>query len=584
MTQLTTLTTLVMKKCHLKSVPSSLSMMKSLKVLDLSNNILHESYADLKNLTNLEELNLEYCRINNFENVDHLIHLKVLNLSKNNLIGSLSSIEHLENLQNLIMKDCRLSSFEVNTKKLVKLEYLDLENNNLSTIYNIDKLTGLKQLNLLKNENLSDLESIDNLDNLEELLLGKLTWKDIPESLVELSKLKKIQIDGPIGILNPVIFKFKTLEEIFISSNLAFDSQNLIGCTILKVVEDEFNIKSLFPHFSNDMIRDINLKETANLFPDLSCLKSLVKVSFVFTSGCRSINIIKENGKWFYDKGRSWSILAPITDDFQSVYNNDVHAGNNGVFIILPRSLLKYAQPSTVKDNIEIVEIIGREMDIFILDTESRVRTCNYRSESSLSIIEDLPKIIHIHKLPGSRTGFCAIDENGVIHSLARGDTSKIENYDVLKIFGNNKYALCVNKHGNMIEIYSLNSRFQKIIQVDDLPIIKSGITMSSNGYKHYSICIDEEGKIWIKQVIDNSQSNNNTIDNFNEWKQIKMSSSFVSIQTAKHRVIFATNQGEVMICNKKDLLESILSDNLPTLPIFCDYLRKISHIKSARN
>ena len=57
MTQLTTLTTLVMKKCHLKSVPSSLSMMKSLKVLDLSNNILHESYADLKNLTNLEELN-----------------------------------------------------------------------------------------------------------------------------------------------------------------------------------------------------------------------------------------------------------------------------------------------------------------------------------------------------------------------------------------------------------------------------------------------------------------------------------------------------------------------------------------------
>jgi len=76
------------------------------------------------------------------------------------------------------------------------VEVLDLSNNRISEINDLDGFENLKILNL-KNNYIKKIENLETLQNLEVIdLSGNIDIQEIPDSLNELSSLKKIKLTG----------------------------------------------------------------------------------------------------------------------------------------------------------------------------------------------------------------------------------------------------------------------------------------------------------------------------------------------------------------------------------------------------
>ena len=361
MTQLVNLKTLELKSCALPVVPMSLRRMYSLTKLDLSNNSISASCGELRCLTNLEELYLNDCNIPNFRCIDSLVNLKTLELNRNrNLTGDISSIGFMSNLKNLSMSQCRISNFQMPTNNLLKLENLDLSYNKLSTLDEIENIPSLKRLDLdiHRDRNVKwDINGIGNLENLEELSLGFDDWKSLPASIGDMKNMMKLKIRCPLGILHPLLFNFQKLEEISFSSLSTVDLHNCFGCTVLRISEEEFDIKSLFPSLSEEMLESIQLKEAINLFPNLSGINSLRKIKYEI-SGFKHIEIIKQDGQWI-NENKEGELLSSISieDEYTRPNNSPLFMIKNGVLIVLPRVMIQFINPSENKENIDIVEI-----------------------------------------------------------------------------------------------------------------------------------------------------------------------------------------------------------------------------------
>ncbi|PSN43581.1 hypothetical protein C0J52_16712 [Blattella germanica] len=171
----------------LLKLPSSLSRLKSLEVLDLSSNPslqFNSSSETLRFLTNLKWLNLSHIPLKTFKSLgqfiqrgnymellgiqlincdiviseenlttfDNMPSLVELDLSQNDLTKVPSQMfSKLKNLQTLRLASNRLSNISLNTSNLKNLELIDLTNNKITSIFNI-KITGnVTEINLSDN-------------------------------------------------------------------------------------------------------------------------------------------------------------------------------------------------------------------------------------------------------------------------------------------------------------------------------------------------------------------------------------------------------------------------------------------------
>lgn len=153
--------------------------------------------------------------------------LTILELERNDISEMPPNINLLSKLQILNVSHNRLNSFPREIFDLVNLKELNFGVNQLKYIpkgiESLKKLRILKLNSNWKNKiNLSNLYSvICNLSNLEILeLWGCVSSKDLPESIVNLKKLKKIDLDNNKLVRLPrSILQMTHLEVLRISTN-----------------------------------------------------------------------------------------------------------------------------------------------------------------------------------------------------------------------------------------------------------------------------------------------------------------------------------------------------------------------------
>lgn len=161
------------KFCGLNTLPESITILKSLQILNLRNNELETLPESISNLTSLEKLNLSRNNLITLpEAIGNLTSLKILNIGNNKLKRLPEAITELNSLQEL------------------RLEY-----NNLTTLPN----------------------SIGNLTSLEYLDITLNPLTKLPNSISNLESLKEIQASYEIFYKNPQIAKFSPLDPTFLT-------------------------------------------------------------------------------------------------------------------------------------------------------------------------------------------------------------------------------------------------------------------------------------------------------------------------------------------------------------------------------
>ncbi len=167
-----------------------LSALTNLRELYLDQSWMIKNISPLKDLTNLQKLNLQSNIVEDISALKNLIELKYLNL-KENPIKDLSPIGNLRKLEELWLgynNDDGDLTFITELKNLTLLWI---------TVGKVKDVTPLKDLNNLKKinfdwNNISDLSPLSNLKQLEWLYLDKNQVIDITplESLENLSRLR----------------------------------------------------------------------------------------------------------------------------------------------------------------------------------------------------------------------------------------------------------------------------------------------------------------------------------------------------------------------------------------------------------
>lgn len=259
---------------------------KSLYELDVSDNELSE-LASFKNFRDLQYLT---ARSNHLESLSCLLHN--FNLTKldliGNSIGSLKGIGLLSNLVSLNLKQNSLKgTIDFSVYDLPKLQELNLEANQISTIQGLEHCPELRIINLAKN-NVENFSSEGQLLKTKKLILSfnKLARLD----LTPFPNLRVLRIDG--NSLQEVrgMTKMHYLQEV----SAKFQKQLSVTQSILENATDIVKLdlsgnrqfaqgffrpdqKQIYPNVNDLSLGALNLtkvpKELPRIFPNLRILR-----------------------------------------------------------------------------------------------------------------------------------------------------------------------------------------------------------------------------------------------------------------------------------------------------------------------
>eukprot|EP00940_MAST-03C_sp_MAST-3C-sp2_P001451 g1451.t1 len=214
------LRSLALKECTLYHVPSSVSSLRMLKSLSLSNNSLETVPAAVFDMcVSLESLVLNDNRISVLPSVERLSRLRLLWLSSNRLRSLPHGVESLSHLSDICVNDNLLETLPKDVGNLVQLrrlsaagnsirsipssvaglqnlEHLDLQRNRLSGKLpeELSELRHLRTLLLAHNELTAVHESVGCMTSLKDLVLTDNRLNGMPESILMLTQLTEIQL------------------------------------------------------------------------------------------------------------------------------------------------------------------------------------------------------------------------------------------------------------------------------------------------------------------------------------------------------------------------------------------------------
>ena len=176
----------------LRSLPTSIKMLKGLRVLSFCGENV-TGLHNLEGLSNLEELYI-YDKMLEIipESIFKLSNLRDLNLKVNKLKDISCNIGSLNSLQKLDLSNNDIKFLPDSIGQLVSLRELILSNNKLPSLPDsIGQLVNLPELDLSSNELSCLPESIGHLVNLRELNLYNNKLHHLPESF---SKMRELRI------------------------------------------------------------------------------------------------------------------------------------------------------------------------------------------------------------------------------------------------------------------------------------------------------------------------------------------------------------------------------------------------------
>ncbi|XP_023847065.1 leucine-rich repeat-containing protein 47 [Salvelinus sp. IW2-2015] len=151
---LTTLTSLILCRNKLSSIPKTIGNLKSLKVLDISVNNLKALPEEITQLSDLNTLNVSCNNIESLpDGLSHCTKLSTINISKNDITRFPDDFYRLDLLSTVIASENSIEELSGDVHKLSALKVLDLSNNKLSDIpYELSDCSKLKEINFKGNK------------------------------------------------------------------------------------------------------------------------------------------------------------------------------------------------------------------------------------------------------------------------------------------------------------------------------------------------------------------------------------------------------------------------------------------------
>lgn len=159
--------------CGLSTI-ASLSGLKKLEVLDLSENFIND-LTPLNSCTDLRELNLFDNAITDTAQLAANTELVILNLSSNSL-ESASGLKGCTKLEELYLSNNSLESLDC-IASMPKLRILEAAKNKLLRVDEIGSCPDLERVDLSENV----LEAIDGMENLAKLVYLNINYNDVKE-------------------------------------------------------------------------------------------------------------------------------------------------------------------------------------------------------------------------------------------------------------------------------------------------------------------------------------------------------------------------------------------------------------------
>ncbi|KAG8827992.1 hypothetical protein FRB91_003743 [Serendipita sp. 411] len=145
---------------RLKALGNALDGKQSLRILDLSFNLLRSIPPELLNIPALQVLYFVQNKITKIEHLGHLGgSLRSLELGSNR-IRAIENLDSLVSLEELWLGKNKLTKIE-NLDSLIKLRLLSIQSNRITKIEGLDKLINLEELYISHN----GLEKIEGLEN-----------------------------------------------------------------------------------------------------------------------------------------------------------------------------------------------------------------------------------------------------------------------------------------------------------------------------------------------------------------------------------------------------------------------------------
>jgi Leucine-rich repeat (LRR) protein len=198
---------------------------EKVEILDLSGKGMKKFSEELKNFTNLRELNLSgNCFVTIPAWIEKCEKLEVLKLEVACLESIPTQLANLEKLKELSLLGNKLQKLDLELNRLNKLEKLNLSVCFLKEIPRLDSLTGLNALVIHANF-LSELPiGIENLKNLEVLDMSANPFDRASfeiGKLISLKKLRHFQVAG-LGLTTvpDAVFEITSLQFLNLTDNL----------------------------------------------------------------------------------------------------------------------------------------------------------------------------------------------------------------------------------------------------------------------------------------------------------------------------------------------------------------------------
>lgn len=326
------------------SVPDLKSLLKLKRYVNIEGNIFFPSgfyyilnlnskniddiikIENIKNLTKLRKLYLNFNQIKEIDGLDNLSDLRSLHL-QGNRISKISGLRNLKNLEYIYLNNNEISeitgiNYNANLKmiqlfnnkiskikglkKAGNLEVLNLRNNDLDEISGLTSLINLKRLDLSNNQ-INEIKGLYNLTKLEFLDLSHNKICEI-KGLENLKNLKFLDLrHNQITELKGMA-KLKKLQHLYLGFNRIRRDFNTDSLNHIKILDlkNTTNINvpySLGEVYQHEELDEYSLKEKFSSFLDIIFAPNLFKsISFL-----KELKSSKSPLKYFTNS--SWIII-----------------------------------------------------------------------------------------------------------------------------------------------------------------------------------------------------------------------------------------------------------------------------------